>query len=63
MNYLIDFLTSNTAKRFYWVTFAGFLSLVAVAISGIDWKYAPIVTGIIATITKDLNNKYGGITE
>jgi hypothetical protein len=63
MNYLKDFISSNAVRRFAWITFAGFLSLITVYLGGVDWIYAPVIAGIIGTITKELNNKYGNVTE
>jgi hypothetical protein len=60
---MIEFLKSNQAKRFYWQTFAGFLGLAIVFLSSIDWIYAPVIIALISGITKELNNKYGGITD
>ena len=60
---LMEFLKSNMAKRFYWTTFAGFLGLAIVFLGNIDWIYAPIVISMLAGISKEMNNRYGGITE
>ncbi len=59
MDKIISILTSTVAKRFYWTTFAGFLGLVAVYVSGIDSIYTPIIIAIIAGATKEINSKYG----
>lgn len=58
----MDFLKSNTAKRFYWQTFAGFLGIVIVFLGSIDWIYAPVIIALISGITKELNLKYGNPT-
>ena len=59
----LTFLKSNFVKRFLWQTFAGFLGLAIVFLGSVDWVYAPLVIALLGGITKELNNKYGGITE
>ena len=56
LNTIWSFLTSKLAKRFYWTTLAGFLGLIVVQLTNSDWVYTPIVIGIIAGITKEINN-------
>ena len=56
-----DVLTSRIAKRFYWQTLGGFLGLVVIYLSGINWIYAPLVIALIQGITKELNNKLSNI--
>jgi hypothetical protein len=63
METILEFLKSNLAKRFYWQTFAGFLGLMIVFLGSIDWIWAPIIISIISGATKEINNKYGGITD
>ena len=58
MEILKKFLLGTDAKRFYWTTFAGFLGLVVIYLSGINSIYTPIVIALIAGITKKLNNEY-----
>ena len=54
-----EILTSTIAKRFYWTTFAGFLGLLTIYISGIDSIYTPVIVALIAGVTKEINSKYG----
>ena len=63
MQTLLDFLKSNFVKRFLWQTLAGFIGLAIVFLGSIDWIYAPMIIAILAGISKELNNRYGGITD
>lgn len=55
MNYLMEFFASKQVKRFAWTTLAGFLGLAVVYIGNLDFWWVPVVTAIVAGITKELN--------
>jgi len=59
MDEIKKILLGTDAKRFLWTTFAGFLGLIVIYLSGIDSIYTPIVIALIAGITKKLNNEFG----
>lgn len=52
---VLDFLKSKIAKRFYWNTLNGFIGLVIVYFTQIDWLYTPIIIGVLNGITKEIN--------
>ena len=58
MDKVKQILLSTQAKRFYWTTLAGFLGVILVGLTEIDWVYAPVLIAVIAGITKEINNKY-----
>ena len=63
-NYLETFqaikkiLTSNKAKTFYWTTANGFIGILAIGVTDIDWIYAPMVIALLNGITKYINKEY-----
>jgi len=57
--YTKDFLASSTFKRFIWNTANGFIGVLVIYLSGIDWIYAPLIIAVLNGITKELNARYG----
>lgn len=51
------FLTSKTAKRFYWNTANGLIGLFIVFLTEVDYIYAPVIIAILNGITKEINKK------
>lgn len=52
---IIEFLTSNKMKTFYWTTVNGFIVIVTVQLAGLEWIYAPLLIAILSSITKYIN--------
>lgn len=50
------FATSNAVKRALWVMLAAILSQAVVYLGGLDEVWAVILTGVLASITKSINN-------
>ena len=50
------FLTSNAVKRALWVMLAAILSQAVIYLGGLDEIWAVILTGVLASLTKSINN-------
>jgi hypothetical protein len=53
-------LLSTTAKRFYWQTLGGFLGLLVIYLTGLNWIYAPVLIAVIQGATKEINKYLTG---
>lgn len=58
LNNIIQILTTNKAKAFYWQTVNGFVIVVATGLADIDWVYAPLFIAILNGVTKYLNTNF-----
>jgi len=56
MNYVEAFFTSTAVKRFAWTTLAGFMGLVVIYLGNFDYWWIPLITALIAGITKSINS-------
>ena len=58
MTKILEILTSNKAKTFYWTALNGFISLFAVGMAELDWYCVPIVIALLNGSTKYINKTY-----
>jgi hypothetical protein len=57
MEKILAVLKSTQAKRFYWTTADGLIALAIVAVGEFDAVWVPILTAILISITKEINNR------
>ena len=49
------FLLSTGMKRLYWNTLAGFFSVAAIYVGGLNLWYAPLLFALFNGLTKEIN--------
>ena len=58
IKFLKDFVTSSKFKTFLWQTVNGFILLVIVGVTELDWQYVPVLLAVLNGATKYINTTY-----
>lgn len=58
MQSIKDFLKSAKFEAFLWMTLNGFIGVLAVYLTDMNWAYAPAIVSILNIITKYINTRY-----
>ena len=58
MNKIKEFLKSAKFEAFLWMTLNGFIGVIAIYLTDINWVYAPAIVSMLNVITKYINTTY-----